>query len=135
MSVFTPAEIAYLQRQTMGRLATVGPDGQPHEIPLTFHYNAELDTIDLGGIDFGAGKKWRDARANPRITILVDDAAPGAAHAIEIRGDAEPHETGGGAINPRFPSFAPQFIRLLPRRVISWGLDEPGFHPNARTVR
>ena len=29
MSVFTPAEIEYLRSQTLGRLATVGPDGSP----------------------------------------------------------------------------------------------------------
>jgi hypothetical protein len=29
MSVFTPAEIEHLRSQTLGRLATVGPDGSP----------------------------------------------------------------------------------------------------------
>ena len=28
MSVFTPAEIKYLQSQRLGRIATVGPDGR-----------------------------------------------------------------------------------------------------------
>jgi hypothetical protein len=35
MSVFSEAEIAYLQRKTMGRLATIGSDGMPHLVPLT----------------------------------------------------------------------------------------------------
>jgi pyridoxamine 5'-phosphate oxidase family protein len=62
MSVFTPAEREYLRSQSLGRLATVGPDLQPHVIPVTFWYNAEEDTIDIGGIDFASGKKWRDAQ-------------------------------------------------------------------------
>ena len=53
MSVFTPEEIDYLREQTLGRLATVGPDGQPHVTPVTFHLDAEEDTVDVGGLFFG----------------------------------------------------------------------------------
>src|SRR5262245_62343092 len=105
MSAFTPGEIDYLTGQTMGRSATVGRDGRPHLTPLTYVYNPDEDAIDLGGIDFANTKKWRDARANPRITFLVDDFSPTEAHAVEIRGDAELHETGGSTINPRIPGF------------------------------
>ncbi|MGH9119049.1 MAG: PPOX class F420-dependent oxidoreductase [Acidimicrobiales bacterium] len=122
MSVFTTEEIEYLERQTMGRLATIGADGQPHVIPLTYRYNREEQTIDLGGIDFAAGKKWRDARRNPRVTLLVDDASQTGAHAVEIRGRAELHETGGSTINPRFPHFVEPFIRLRPTHIVSWGV-------------
>jgi pyridoxamine 5'-phosphate oxidase family protein len=135
VSVFTQAEIEYLRSRTMGRLATIGPDGQPHVIPLTFHFNAEEDTIDLGGVDFATGKKWRDAQGNPRVTLLVDDADPDGARAIEIRGEAELHATGGERINPRFPNFVPEFMRIRPRRIVSWGLEQPGFHPFSRSVR
>jgi pyridoxamine 5'-phosphate oxidase family protein len=140
VSVFTEAEIAYLQGQTMGRLATVGPDGRPHIVPLTYVYNPDEDSIDLGGIDFASGKKWRDAQANPKVTFLVDDFAPTEAHAVEIRGDAELHDEGGSEINPRFPNFVPQFIRLRPRRIVSWGVNpatgmgEEGFSVSSRRV-
>src|SRR5438105_2280371 len=72
-SVFTPAEIAYLRQPALGRIATVGTDGQPHVTPVTFHYNEAEDAIDVGGIFWGATKKWRDAQHNPRLTLLVDD--------------------------------------------------------------
>jgi pyridoxamine 5'-phosphate oxidase family protein len=140
MSAFTSREIEYLESQTMGRLATVGPDGRPHLVPLTYRYNPDEDTIDLGGIDFASTKKWRDAQGNPRVTFLVDDFSPTEAHAVEIRGDAELHQTGGEEINPRFPHFVPQFIRLRPRRIASWGLDEgtgmtsEGFRHSSRSV-
>lgn len=122
MSAFTQGEIEYLRTQRMGRLATVGPDGQPHVIPVTYHFNEAEDAIDLGGIAFGEGKKWRDAQKNPRVTFLVDDFQHGA-RAVEIRGQAELHEHGGSAINPRFPNFVEQFMRLRPHRIVSWGLD------------
>jgi pyridoxamine 5'-phosphate oxidase family protein len=143
MSVFTPAEIEYLRSQALGRLATVGPDGQPHVVPLTFSFNAEAETIDIGGINFGATKKWRDAQHNPKVTFLVDDVLrdPRRARAIEIRGLADVLAAGGGKINPRFPNFAEEFLRIRPTRIVSWGLEEmdgttaAAFGLNARSMR
>jgi PPOX class F420-dependent enzyme/OxyR family protein len=128
MSAFTPTEIEYLTSQGLARLATVGPDGQPHVVPVTFTFNADQDAIDVGGVDFGATKKWRDARRNPRVTFLLDDVLrnPRRARAIEVRGRAEALATGGSKINPRFPNFAEEFLRIRPTRIVSWGLEEPG---------
>ncbi len=141
MSVFTDAEIGYLRDQTLGRVATVGRDGRPHITPVTFYFNSDEDTVDVGGVSFGDTKKWRDAQHHAVVTLLVDDVLsnPRRARALEIRGDAEVHEDGGNEINPRFPSFAPQFIRIRPRRIVSWGLEEggadaAGMNVNARSV-
>jgi pyridoxamine 5'-phosphate oxidase family protein len=125
MSAFTPPEIQYLTSQGLARLATVGPDGQPHVVPVTFAFNADEDSIDVGGVDFGATKKWRDARQNPLVTFLLDDVLPNPrrARALEVRGRAEAHETGGSGINPRFPNFAEEFLRIRPTRILSWGLE------------
>jgi pyridoxamine 5'-phosphate oxidase family protein len=127
--VFRAAEIAYLQAQTMGRLATVGPDGRPHLTPVTYRFNPDEDCIDIGGVDFASSKKWRDAVANPHVAFLVDDASPAGAHAVEVRADAEIHRSGGESINPRFPNFVPEFLRLRPVRIVSWGLEGEGFEP------
>ena len=139
MSAFTDAEVAYLRGARLARIATVGPEGQPHMIPVTFHYNGDEDTIDVGGVDFGNGKKWRDAQRNPRIAFLLDESGGGTARAIEVRGVAELHENGGESINPKFPNFAPQFFRIRPSRIVSWGVEQGGdsgsdFSPNARDV-
>jgi pyridoxamine 5'-phosphate oxidase family protein len=40
MSVFTGKEREYLAVQRLGRIATVGPDGQPHVVPTSFRYDA-----------------------------------------------------------------------------------------------
>ena len=137
MSVFTDAEREYLSSGRLGRLATVGPDGQPHVVPVTFAFNADEDTVDVGGISFGETKKWRDARRNPRVTFLVDESWGKGAKAIEIRGTAEAHETGGESIHPRFPNFTPEFLRIRPRRIVAWGVEPAGegtFSVNARDV-
>jgi pyridoxamine 5'-phosphate oxidase family protein len=142
MSAFTPTEIEYLRGQGLARLATVGPDGQPHVVPVTFVFNAEEDAIDVGGVDFGASKKWRDARRNPKVTFLLDDVLrdPRRARAIEVRGTAEALASGGGVINPRFPNFAEEFLRIRPTRIVSWGLEDRDgatpaeFRVNARSV-
>jgi pyridoxamine 5'-phosphate oxidase family protein len=139
MSVFTPREIEYLRSQRLGRLATIGRDGQPHVTPLGFIFNETEDTIDIGGIGFGGSKKWRDAQHNQRITLVVDDVVH-EMHAIEIRGVAEVHHAGGTKINPQSPASDEQFLRLRPSYIVSWGL-EPGvgvdphdFRPNGRHV-
>jgi pyridoxamine 5'-phosphate oxidase family protein len=108
MSVFTESKLEYLGGQSLARVATVGRDGQPHITPVTFHYNEEEDAIDVGGMFFGGTKKWRDAQGNQRVTLLIDDVIPKPrqARAIEVRGTAELHETGGETVNPRFSNFA-----------------------------
>lgn len=122
MSVFTSAEVAYLQGQRLGRLATVGQDGQPHVVPVGFRYNPELDTIDIGGHDFAKRKKYRDVQRNPRVALVVDDLAsvsPWIVRGVEIRGEAEALERGGEALGP---GFDPEMFRIRPRRVASWGV-------------
>lgn len=65
MKALTDAEIAYLSGQRLGRLATVGPNGQ-HVFPVGFRDKPEQDTIDSGGHRFARVNKFRDVPANPR---------------------------------------------------------------------
>jgi pyridoxamine 5'-phosphate oxidase family protein len=134
MSAFTPAEIAYLRSQRLGRLATVGPDGQPHVVPVGFRYNPELDTIDIGGHGFATRKKYRDVRHNPRVAFVVDDLAsvdPWRPRGIEIRGEAAVLDRGGNEI---LPGFDPEMFRIRPRRIVSWGIEGDPFSATARSV-
>lgn len=125
MSVFTDKELDRLRSATLARIATVGADGQPHVVPLTYTVNEAEDAIDVGGFGFGASKKWRDAVRDPKVTFLLDEFAAGEAYGIELRCRAEPHETGGERINPRFDGFDPQFLRLRPHRIVTWGVEVP----------
>jgi pyridoxamine 5'-phosphate oxidase family protein len=123
-SIFTPAEIAYLQSQRLARIATVGPKGQPHVVPLAFRYNPDTNTIDVGGHDFAQRKKWRDVQKNSKVAIVIDDIAsvqPWKVRGIEVRGTAEILMNGGQEI---IPGFDPEMFRITPTRVVSWGINQ-----------
>jgi len=123
MSAFTDAEIAHASGQRLGRLATVGPTGQPHVVPVGFRYNPEHDTIDIGGHDFAKRKKFTDVRANPKVAFVVDDLAsvsPWRPRGIEIRGKAEILPSGGERFGPGYDL---EIFRVRPRRIVSWGIE------------
>jgi pyridoxamine 5'-phosphate oxidase family protein len=114
MSAFTPRELAYLQgERRLARIATVGKNGTPHVAPVGWSYNAEHDTIDVGGHDLAQTKKYHDVQATGRAAIVIDDLAstnPWRPRGVEVRGRAD-------ALSE------PPLIRIHPERVVSWGLD------------
>src|SRR5881275_3381209 len=103
MSIFSAEEIDYMASQRLGRIATVGPDGQPHVVPTSFRYNAEHDAIDVGGMRMSRTKKLRDVQRTGRASIVIDDVLPPwQPRMIEIRGTAAVVAEGGRALNERF---------------------------------
>ncbi len=134
MSVFSAAEIEYLNGQLLGRLATAGSDNKPHVVPVSFSYNSDLETIDVGGHNFGARKKYRDVQRNPWAAIVVDDLVstdPWTPRMIEIRGRAEAVSSGGAALQPGFDDA---MIRIHPERIVSFGLRPGQQSSEARSV-
>jgi len=127
--MFSDAEIEYLGSQRLGRLATVGHDGMPHVVPVAFRYNPEADAIDIGGHDFATRKKFRDVQGTGVAALVVDDVLPPwQPRAVEVRGAAITLDSGGKAI---MEGFDDPIIRILPRRIVSWGLED-GFQ--ARSI-
>ena len=111
----------------LARIATVGPDGTPHVVPVGWRYDSEHDAIEVGGRDLAGTRKFRDIDRNGRAAIVIDDLAsitPWRPRGIEVRGRAE--ALGGPA----------PVIRIHPERIVSWGTDpdEP-WERSARTVR
>jgi len=122
--IFTEAELDYLRGQRLGRLATQHPDGTLQVSPVGFGVNAELGTIDIGGRDMAASRKYRNVAANGSAAFVVDDIAstqPWVVRCLEIRGRAEVIESPADS---RANAGGP-IIRLHPRRIISFGVD-PG---------
>jgi pyridoxamine 5'-phosphate oxidase family protein len=115
--------LAYLASQRLGRLATVDSRGEPQNNPVGFRYNADLGTIDIGGRNMGATRKFRNVSGNPRVAFVVDDIAsvqPWRVRCVEIRGRAV-------AVRdqvPYAPGMSRELIRVYPERVISFGLEE-----------
>src|ERR1700722_11824494 len=98
-AALSPDVIAYLESQRLGRLATVDRTGAPQNNPVGFRYNPELGTIDIGGRNMGASRKYRNLAANPRVAFVVDDLAsvqPWRGRCVEIR------RTAGGVTVAEF---------------------------------
>jgi pyridoxamine 5'-phosphate oxidase family protein len=131
--IFTEGELAYLASQRLGRLATAQPNGTLQANPVGFEYNAQLQTIDIGGRDMGNSQKYRNVGANGHVAFVVDDivsTSPWQVRFLEIRGHAE------AVGNPDPPGrFAGPLIRIHPRRIISWGVDPDQPEFSKRTVR
>jgi pyridoxamine 5'-phosphate oxidase family protein len=131
MSAFTDLEIEYMAGQRLGRIATVGADGQPHVVPTSFRYNADEDAIDVGGMRMSQTKKTRDVQRAGRASIVIDDVLPPwQPRMIEVRGTAEVIATGGKAFGDNFEDT---IVRIRPARIIAFGID-PGDSANARSV-
>lgn len=126
--VFDEAEREYLRGQTLGRLATVGPDGTPQCRPLGFRLNAD-GTIDLGGPWGASTQRYRNVRAHPRVSFVVDDLTPddpsevkpGMGRGVETRGEAETLSVEDPPGQPGWRSN--EIIRIHPKRVLSWHID------------
>lgn len=137
--IYTESERAYLAGQNLGRLATVAPDDTVQVRPVGFRLNPD-DTIDIGGPNMKASRKYRNAEANPVVAFVVDDMTPdepgairpGWGRGVEIRGRAETLTLEEPPLAPGF--FSNDVIRIHPRRVISWHIDPE--HPDllARNV-
>ena len=132
MSVFTDMEIAYLAEQRLGRIATVGADGQPHVVPTSFRYDPVHDAILVGGLRMSQTKKVRDVRRSGRATIVVDDVLPPwRPRMIEVRGTAEVLPTGGKALGENMDDT---IVRIRPVRIIAFGIEAGDAAMNARTI-
>jgi pyridoxamine 5'-phosphate oxidase family protein len=133
MSHFTAREIEYLRGQPLGRMATSSPVGEPHIAPVGFRIGPDGETIEIGGHGFSQSKKWHDLQANPKIAFAVDDLVstdPWTPRGILIRGRAELHEEGG---EQRFgDGWDSAWLTIVPRRIISWGIEGPAFSEAGR---
>jgi PPOX class F420-dependent enzyme/OxyR family protein/uncharacterized protein (TIGR02246 family) len=128
--VLDEVHVRYLNEQSRGRLSTVAPDGSPQNKPVGYHYNSDLGTIDIAGLDLERSAKYRNIAVNPMVAFVVDDAiGQGAENMrfLEVRGHAEqvsPDQPGGDA------GLGSHLIRIHPHRLVSWNVDPdlPGMH-------
>jgi pyridoxamine 5'-phosphate oxidase family protein len=99
------AELEFLRSQRLGRVATVGPGGWPHVMPVMYELNPD------GSLEFDAdGIKLRNLAHEPRAAIVIDAMQP--KRGVAAQGTAE--------------VIGPERVRLQPVRCFSWGLDAAG---------
>jgi uncharacterized protein len=118
------------------RVATSGPEGMPHLVPVC-HVVAD------GKIYFASGREGRkvlNLRANPRVAVTVDLYSDAWAHlkGVMVQGTTTLIEKGPrfGKIRallyrkyPQYPDEAAldesdsMIVEVTPTRVFSWGLE------------
>jgi nitroimidazol reductase NimA-like FMN-containing flavoprotein (pyridoxamine 5'-phosphate oxidase superfamily) len=99
--MFSPPELEFLRSQRLCRLATVGPTGWPHVVPVMYALTED------GAFEFDAdGVKLRNLSAEPRCALVVDGSAPKRGVTVQGRAEVIGHERA----------------RLVPARKFSWGL-------------
>ncbi|TYB42682.1 PPOX class F420-dependent oxidoreductase [Actinomadura chibensis] len=129
----TDIEREYIATQRLGRLATVGPDGDPQNNPVGFRYNADTGTFDIRGFNLPQSRKYRNVQRNGRAALVIDDLAsvqPWRVRGIEVRGRAETLVED----DPEASHFGADLIRIHPRTIFSWGIDPAADGMIKRTV-
>lgn len=98
--LFTEPEREFLRGQRLARIATVGPTGWPHVVPVMYKLT------DDGAFEFDAdGVKLRNITSEPRAALVVD-GSPKRGVSVQGRTEIIGHERA----------------RLIPSHKFSWGL-------------
>jgi pyridoxamine 5'-phosphate oxidase family protein len=98
---FTLGELEFLRSQRIARLATVGPSGWPHVVPVMYALGED------GAFEFDVdGVKLRNLGHEPRAALVVDGMGP--KRGVAVQGTAE--------------LIGADRARLTPTKKFSWGL-------------
>ncbi len=127
---FTQSELDYLATVQLGRLATVQPDGTLQVAPVGFVYNPTTATIDIGAFNMASSRKFRNVADNGHVAFVVDDIVstqPWRVRCLEIRGH------GQALLAADDVGIDAPVIRIHPRRIISFGLDNTDQDPHLLT--
>lgn len=134
---FREHEIEYMSATDLGRLATMAPDGTLQNSPVGFSYNDELGTIDIVGYGMSSSRKFRNIATNSTVAFVVDDIAssdPWRVRCLEIRGTAVQAEIDTVPTEPNGDRLDRSIIRITPRRIISFGIDDTETEPHLLTA-
>jgi pyridoxamine 5'-phosphate oxidase family protein len=135
--IFTDSEIEYLNRQRLGRLATVTAGGRAHVVPTGFRLSEDHAAIEVSGHNLSTRRPLylRNIEINPWVAFVVDDLAtvnPWTPRGVTMRGRAEVLSEGGQRLGPGFDAM---LIRIHPTHITSWGIDAHAYGPaNSRRV-
>jgi PPOX class probable F420-dependent enzyme len=136
--VFSAAEIAFLARMRVARLATADTAGQPHVVPIVFAVDERrlYTPIDEKPKTVAPGrlKRVRNVMVNPQVAVVVDEYDEDWTKLawVMVRGRAEPvetgesHATGVRLLREKYPQYEVMslehrpLIVVTPSSVLSW---------------
>jgi len=134
---FKPHEIEYMKAADLARLATIQPDGTLQNSPVGFTFNERLGTIDIHGYRMSRSRKFRNLASNNTVALVIDDIAsrnPWRVRCLEIRGTAEQIKADEKRAEPNGDEIDDAIIRITPRRIISFGIDDTDTEPHKLTA-
>lgn len=140
MSIFSPSELNFIQRQRVGRFATADQDGQPHIVPVCYAGDGAALYIALDTkpkrVEPQRLKRVRNLLANPQVALLVDHYSDDWSELafVLIRGTAElvppeatEHRVAIELLCDRYPQYREMpiqeqpVIAIRPTAVTAWG--------------
>jgi coenzyme F420-0:L-glutamate ligase / coenzyme F420-1:gamma-L-glutamate ligase len=146
MAHFTDKQLAFIQSQRVGRLATADPTGQPHVIPVCYACDGANLYIALDAKPKRVApqrlKRVRNLLDNPQVALVIDHYSDDwdALAYLLIQGNAsllppsDPEHTAAVALlRARYPQYHTMpiderpVIAIRPSAVVGWGhnLDQP----------
>jgi pyridoxamine 5'-phosphate oxidase family protein len=130
---FTDQEREFIRSHGIGRLATVGPGGQPDVVPVAVEFDGEYFWVGGPGAVTSTRKFRNVATGSSQVSIVFDDLLsmdPFVARGIRIYGDADQPFERVGMVGPG------TYMRIAPKTSWSWNLaGEPAgdqWYPVAR---
>lgn len=138
--MFSQAELDFLDDHDLARMATAQPDGTLQVSPVGYRYDRETGTLDVAGMNLARSRKFRNVADNGRVAIVIDDRPslePMRVRCLEIRGHAEAitsSDNGGDTgVDTSDGHLDGAVIRIHPKRIISFGIDDPEHGPSELT--
>jgi PPOX class probable F420-dependent enzyme len=129
---------AFLDEQRIVQVATLGPHGRPHLVPL-WYVVEDADPPILRGWTYAKSQKARNLERDPRATVSIDDGVAyqelrGAMMECDVDIERDPDAVAGYG-TALFERYAPGAdlgemvraqaqkrvgLRFAPTRVVSW---------------
>jgi PPOX class probable F420-dependent enzyme len=138
--IFTEAQIAFIEAQPVGRLATADEEGRPHVVPVCYARDGASFYIALDAkpkrVAHARLRRVRNILANPRAALVIDRYSDDwsalayvlvrGAMALLPPGDAE-HARAMALLRQRYPQYLAMPIDEQPaivlraESVVAWG--------------
>lgn len=121
--MFTAKELAYVRSQSLLRLATVEPDGQPDVDAVGFEFDGQY--FYIGGEVLQTSRKYKNVAAgNTKVSLILDDYTESRApRGIKLHGIAKIVRREGHL-------GLTEYIAVRPTVSWHWGIEGPPVFKN-----
>ncbi|HEV8340998.1 MAG TPA: PPOX class F420-dependent oxidoreductase [Candidatus Binatia bacterium] len=111
----------------MARIATASKESQPDVAPVGFDFDGTY--FYVGGYNLSKTLKYKNVQNNPKVSLVIDDLEsinPWRPRGIKIHGIAD-------LIAHKGYAGPGTYIRIKPKEMRSWGIEEPGMKKTKAT--